>query len=251
MQLLYQLVKNFSKPRDCNLIDSGANLIVFKNWLERKWKAYFNPLPGIIATQDAPSKYQTQKINKLKINDILSANKDDNINLVTNDKEDSKSIKFWLFMKSCQLMDWINFKGKAIDERKDYIKLERLCYNCFSERHNLKDCWSKYCHVDYCNKRHHSFIHTDKESNQVATEEIRNDSITCNNIYDRNKQNSFTDLQVSLINVSNHNKTFPANPLLGLNPDFTLISKIAKKLNLCCTEGSLTITNVMSTKLKL
>lgn len=145
--------------------------------------------------------------NKLKINDILSANKDDNIGLVTNGKEDSKSIKFWLCMKSCQLMDWINFKGKAIDERKDYIKLERLCYNCFSERHNLKDCWSKYCHIDYCNKRHHSFIHTDKESNQVATEEIRNDSITCNNIYDRNKQNSFTDLQVLLINVSNHNKT--------------------------------------------
>ena len=43
----------------------------------------------------------------------------------------------------------------------------------------------------------------------------------------------------------------PANPLLGLNPDSTLISKIAKKLNLCCAKGSLTITNVMSTKLKL
>lgn len=38
---------------------------------------------------------------------------------------------------------WINemryLKGQIIDERKEYIKSERLCYNYFSKGHNVKD----------------------------------------------------------------------------------------------------------------
>ena len=74
-------------------------------------------------------------------------------------------------------MDFDNFKSKIADERKEYIKSKRLCYNCFSRGHNLKDCESKYCcRIDSCNKKHHYMIHTDKEikSNQVFTEEIQN-----------------------------------------------------------------------------
>ena len=80
--------------------------------------------------------------------------------------------KCWLRMKLHRLMGCDNFKGKTTDERKEYIKSERLCYNCFSKGHNLKDCKSKYhCRIDNCNKKHHSLIHTDKEikSNQVVT----------------------------------------------------------------------------------
>ena len=173
----------------------------------------------------------------------------------TDGKEESKNIKCWLCTKPHRLMDCNNFKGKTIDERKEYIKSERLCYNFFSKGHNAKDCKSKYrCRVDSCNKRHHSLIHTDKEikSNQVATEEIQSDSITCNKIYDRDKQNNLTYLQVLPINVSNGDKTFRANALLDSGSDSTLISKtLADKLNLCGGERSLTITNVMSTKLKI
>ena len=114
-------------------------------------------------------------------------------------------------------MDCDNFKGKTADEKKDYIKSERLCYNCFSKGHNLKDCKSKYrCCIDNCNKRHYSLIHTDEEkkSNQAVTEEIQNDSITCNKIYDRDKQNNLTYLQILPINVSNGDNAFCANALL-------------------------------------
>ena len=152
-------------------------------------------------------------------------------------------------------MGCYNFKGKIADGRKEYIKSERLCYNCFSKGHNLKDCKSKYlCRIDNCKKKHHSLIHTEKEtkSNQVVTEEIQNDSITCNNIYDRDKQNNLRYLQVLLINVSNSDKTFRANALLDSGSNSTLISKtLADKLNLCGGERSLTMTNVMSTKLKI
>ena len=121
----------------------------------------------------------------MKVNNILNEKKDDNIMPATDGKEESKNINCWLCTKPHQFMDCDNFKGKTIDERKEYIKSERLCYNYFSKGHNVKDCKSKYrCCVDSCNKRHHSLIHNDKEikSNQVATEEIQSDSITCNKI---------------------------------------------------------------------
>ena len=50
----------------------------------------------------------------------------------------------------------------------------------------------------------------------------------------------------------NGDKTFRANALLDSGSDSMLISKeLADKLNLCSGERSLTITNVMSTKLKI
>ena len=51
----------------------------------------------------------------------------------TDGKEESKNIKCCSCMKPHRLMDCDNFKGKTIDERKEYIKSERLCYNCFQK----------------------------------------------------------------------------------------------------------------------
>ena len=170
-------------------------------------------------------------------------------------KKRVKNIKCWLCTKLHRVMDYDNFKGKTADERKEYINSERLCYNCFSKGHNLKDCKSKYrCRIGNGNKKHDSLIHTDKEikSNQVVTEEIQNDSTTCNKIYDRDKQSNLTYLQVLPINVLNGDKIFRANVLLDTGSDSTLISKtLADKINLCGGERSLTITNIMSTKLKI
>ena len=65
--LPYNLVKNFSKLRDCNLTDSKMNLIVFENWFERK----LNLLVGSIASQDTSSRYEWKpalhKLQPLKI----------------------------------------------------------------------------------------------------------------------------------------------------------------------------------------
>ena len=97
-------------------------------------------------------------------------------------------------------------------------------------------------------------IHTDKEikSNEAVTEEIQNDSITCNKTCDRDKQNNLTYLQVLPINVSKGDKSFPANAFLDSGSDSTLISKtLEDKLNLFGGERSLTVTTIMSTKLKI
>ena len=93
MQLLYNLHEEFFKAtRDCNLIDGSVNLIVFENWLDRKLKTYFNPLANIIAAEDTSQRYQIPKGN-LKVNNILSEKKVDNIMPATDSKEESKNIK--------------------------------------------------------------------------------------------------------------------------------------------------------------
>ena len=82
------------------------NLVVFENWLVRKLKTYFNP-------QDTSRRYQIPKGNKnLKVNNILSEKKDDNIMPATDGKEESKNLKCWLCTKPQRLMDCNNFKGK-------------------------------------------------------------------------------------------------------------------------------------------
>ena len=69
-------------------------LIVFEDWLERKIKAYFNPLCDITTAEDTSPRHQNPKTNKiLKAIDILSENKDDNIMRATDGKEESKNIK--------------------------------------------------------------------------------------------------------------------------------------------------------------
>ena len=110
MRLPYNLRQEFFKAtRDCNLIDSPVNLIVFKNWLERKLKTYFNPLADIIVAEDTPPRYQFPKGNKnLKVNNILNEKKDDNIMPATDDKEESKNFKCWLCTKPHRLMDCDN-----------------------------------------------------------------------------------------------------------------------------------------------
>ena len=72
MRLSYSLCQGFFKAtRENNLIDSSMKLIVFEDWLERKLK-----------------------INKiLKVNNILSEKKDDNIMPATDGKKESKNIK--------------------------------------------------------------------------------------------------------------------------------------------------------------
>ena len=76
------------------------NLIVFESWLDRKLKTYFNPLVDIIAAEDTSRRYQIPKGNKnLKVNNILSEKKDDNIMPATDGKEESKNTKCWLCTK--------------------------------------------------------------------------------------------------------------------------------------------------------
>ncbi|XP_049304008.1 uncharacterized protein LOC125776323 isoform X1 [Bactrocera dorsalis] len=56
-------------------------------------------------------------------------------------------------LKTCE-----KFKKLNIVERNNFVKSKRLCTNCLSHAHILKDCESKFNCV-YCHKRHHSMLH--------------------------------------------------------------------------------------------
>ena len=76
-------------------------------------------------------------------------------------------------------------------KRKEYVKTEKLCFNCFSKGHSLKGCNSKYrCCVNNCNKKH-SLIHYETiSSNSLSIKETlkNNKSDNCNKINQTEKR---------------------------------------------------------------
>ncbi|XP_049301999.1 uncharacterized protein LOC125775426 [Bactrocera dorsalis] len=51
------------------------------------------------------------------------------------------------------------FKKKMnVSDRNNFVRTKKLCTNCLSHAHTLKDCESKFNCV-YCHKRHHSMLH--------------------------------------------------------------------------------------------
>ncbi|XP_049316348.1 uncharacterized protein LOC105224248 isoform X2 [Bactrocera dorsalis] len=56
-------------------------------------------------------------------------------------------------LKTCE-----KFKKLNINERKNFVRSKRLCTNCLSHTHNLKNCKSKF-NCLYCHKRHHTMLH--------------------------------------------------------------------------------------------
>ena len=137
--------------------------------------------------------------------------------------------------------------------KKEYVKTEKLCFNCFSKEHSLKDWNSKYrCRVNNCNKKHNSLIHYETaSSNSLSIKEplTNNNSDNCNKINQTAKEKGVMHLQVLPINVSNREKTFRLNTLLDGGSDSILISKtLADKLELPGNDLSLTVTNVLLIK---
>ena len=57
------------------------------------------------------------------------------------------------------------FKGKTESERYEFVRKQRLCFNCLSPKHKSRDCKSKHtCKV--CNKKHHSLLHSTERPQQ-------------------------------------------------------------------------------------
>ena len=64
-------------------------------------------------------------------------------------------------------MDCHEFKMKPVKHRIDFAAKEKICENCFSKTHLLKDCiCSMKCRIDGI-KKHHTLLHL--ESPQQAT----------------------------------------------------------------------------------
>ena len=127
---------------------------------------------------------------------------------------------------------------KPVKDRIDFAAKEKICKNCFSKTHLLKDCSIK-CRVDGCSKKHHTLLHL--ESPHRAT-------INSTNKQDLTKPDKFhTFLQVIPVTVIHGANTTVVNALLGSGSDTTLItSKLAKILKLKGTQRKLNIISAIS-----
>ncbi|XP_045458147.1 uncharacterized protein LOC123668458 [Melitaea cinxia] len=49
------------------------------------------------------------------------------------------------------------FVNRTVDQRRDFVKINNLCYNCLGANHGVKTCTSSKCNL--CHRRHHSLLH--------------------------------------------------------------------------------------------
>ena len=185
----------FKATRNSNLSDGSINLISLADWLDGRLKTYFNPLAEIVVFQDqenlsklhyntntGKSKFNSSlTLNILNLDDHsddedklvrtnqLLGNKGEDENSTAKDKNDvednSKVVSCWLCSQQDRLMECNKFKNKPIEEKIKKVEEQRLCWNCLSKGHVLKDCKSQHrCKVSGCNQQHHTLIHREKNS---------------------------------------------------------------------------------------
>lgn len=57
------------------------------------------------------------------------------------------------------------FGSKPVDERFELVKLHKLCINCLSSSHSIRECLSpRTCRI--CNRKHHSLLHKKQSSTE-------------------------------------------------------------------------------------
>ena len=71
-------------------------------------------------------------------------------------------------------MDCVKLKLKSSTERKNFVKDQKVCLNCLSKAHMLKECHSWFiCCVDGCRQKHHTFLHNELSDNQNGNSDNR------------------------------------------------------------------------------
>ena len=170
LRLQFHLRKEFYKhTKNTSLMDSS--------WLDRQLKVYFNPLVEVVATQELPNSKKTPincHINNFLQKQVHKNNKDAK---EQNDKGDERgeqipqrSIKCWLCHENHSLMSCFKFLKKSLEERREFVKRNKLCENCLSKGHLLESCISKFnCRKDGCSQKHRTLLHKDQTVENIAT----------------------------------------------------------------------------------
>ena len=90
-------------------------------------------------------------------------------------------------------MDCVKFKQKTAIERKNFVKEQKLCFNCLSKAHMLNECRSEFrCRVDGCRQKDHTVLHKEPLDNQNRNSDNRKQSPPQNNIGTDGSVNSFS-----------------------------------------------------------
>ena len=201
----------------------------------------FNPLANILPREIKDKQNETQ-IKNQKLHDGLS--KSLNAISVSSTRDDKKQPKTfpnkeftcWAFKNDHKLMFCDEFLNKYVSNHKQFVIDQKLCFNCFSKNHHVKDCVSEFTgHHGSCGKKHNMLLHEDKklmpnlnspansdnintiqtapQQNSVNTDENPEIPLVVNKIKNTSSENSHLFLQVLPVKISNGNKSVTVNAL--------------------------------------
>ena len=137
-------------------------------------------------------------------------------------------------------MDCFKFLKKSLEERKEFVKTNKLCENCLLKGHSLESCISKFnCRKDGCSQKHHTLLYKDQTVKNVVSNKVltSHSEITSPNTY------------LQIIPVSNGLKSIRTKALLDAGSDSTfLTSYISQKPNLQGKTQQISLCNILSNK---
>ena len=118
---------------DTNFNESNINLILFERWLANKIHSLLKPIATVIESAIRPkdSGNQGDKSNKLKHD-----NKNHRLNASSSQSQsgrphvDDKKLRCWFCRDSHKISDSIVLKAFPVDDRKELVKKNKLCFNC-------------------------------------------------------------------------------------------------------------------------
>ena len=53
-------------------------------------------------------------------------------------------------------------------KRLEFVRVNKLCFNCLRDDHVVRNCKSRYCYITDCGRRHHTTLHDAYEANKDA-----------------------------------------------------------------------------------
>ena len=158
---------------DTNFNENNINLISFERWLANQMHFSLN----LIATHAEStirakgSGNQGNKSNKLKHD-----NKNHHLNANSCQSQSGrphivdKKLRCWRCRDSHKISDCNVLKATPVDDRRELVKKNKLCFNCLSSDHMISQCRSKHsCKVSGCNKRHHTLLHQETSTKNSVT----------------------------------------------------------------------------------
>ena len=144
------------------MLDGTINLATSEQCLEKQLQIIFNLLADILTAEIKNNKQNEKQIKNQKLPDSLSKSLKAITGSPTRDnRKQSKTFPKKKFTCcSCKndhkLMFCDEFLNKDVCNRKQFVINQKLCFNCLSKKHHVKDCISEHtcCH-ESCGKITH------------------------------------------------------------------------------------------------
>lgn len=132
----------------------------FAKFVSKEAEIVCNPITSLHALHSSSSSYLKRSTNETKGSKVSVFSTQTNANTenlrLKNGKE--KHPCMWCKDNQYQLSKCTNFKERSLEERRTFIKDNKLCYGCVKPGHSAKDC--RHCHTcELCKGRHPTCPH--------------------------------------------------------------------------------------------